>query len=143
MKCKKKTPLAKNGNDRGTCNKPANHNGRCRGNGTCHRCGERITSTNSPSSIVERGAGLCTKCNVEYQREKHGIQPRIYQAHQTEECDYTFVRCGCSGVLPKIGQSNCFATYGYRENCRENWTCRISKIMLASRMAAKRRGYLP
>lgn len=45
---------------------------------------------------------------------------------------YVFV-CGCSGILPKEGESNKFARWGHGRV----WVCRVAKMMTMSKRDAK------
>ncbi len=135
MKCKKKMPLAKNGNERGVCSREANHRQR-HGNHTCYRCGVQLTSKSAPPSKMRRG-GVCRKCFVEENRERLGQTPQVYQVARSQ---FMFI-CGCSGVLSARGQSNQFTLWtngkpGY-------FRCRVSNILRSSAGDAKKHGYTP
>ncbi len=130
MKCKKKIPLAKNGNERGVCNKEVGHQSQC-GNGTCRRCGVKLSKRKVRTS-------RCSLCSTEISRERRGSKPKIYQIPGEV---YTFP-CGCFGVLPRYrGESNQFGRWNSRLIGFSTWACRADNILQSSRRTAKKRGY--
>ena len=132
--CGKPMLTAKNGIDRGVCNRPQGHGQKC-GNGTCPSCGIILTLTNTAAAAVSRGAGLCRVCRTQEQRVRNGHAVRKYQRLGKP---YTFP-CGCSGVLPsRKGFVNELVTRG-----AGSYVCRVSSILHGSQQAAKKWGYKP
>lgn len=137
--CGGQMPKAKNGSDRGTCTERPKHHGK-HGNETCSGCGIRLTVKTARPSLIRnkrRRSGLCRKCstsNYQQIRRQLGIPIRKWQQPGKR---HTF-SCGCTGILPQIGDSNKFAIGNDR-----NFYCRIRAILNSSRGAAKKKRYRP
>jgi hypothetical protein len=124
-------PRAKNGADRGTCNKRMKHTGKC-SNGTCTLCSVHLTAKNTSATEAVAGCGQCRECNRKRMRADYGHEPRNYQH---PEGPHTFP-CGCAGILPRRGDVNKFAIR------REKYfVCRVLKIVQSSTDDAKYYGY--
>jgi len=133
QKCGKPIGLAKNGVDRGVCNRPAGHKGRNHGNGTCNMCGEKLTSKNASPSVVKYGSGTCRICITENNRNEHGHNA---MNRQTPGKLHTFP-CGCSGTLPKQGESSAFVVW-----FSPSYSCRVSRILRSSAREAREGGHV-
>lgn len=75
------------------------------------------------------------------QRASLGIGSR--RSPQAQGQDYTFA-CGCSGMLPKVGESNLFAVWGgnhTRNQIGGTWACRVTGILLSAKQNARLQGH--
>jgi hypothetical protein len=139
LRCKKKMPLSKSGNERGFCARRLGHSYRC-GNGTCFRCGVKLTKQNACPSVVKMGCGGCRQCAAEMHREHGGCNPRNLQVPGNI---HTFP-CGCSGTLLISRTSDRFACASPgRKSRTTQFSCRVAGILSASRRSAKKYGYEP
>ena len=133
MKCEKKMPLDKKGNDRGVCCKEMVHLAHC-GNGTCYRCGIKLTKENANTTVVRKGSGRCRQCATVISQESRGNAPRNFQTLGSLH----IFPCGCSGILPTVRSSNQFVNYA-----RNGFSCRVTRILNSSQQAAKKFGHVP
>lgn len=131
--------LAENGAVRGACIRLKRHIGRCAtGRLTCLKCATELTLENSAPSMVRRG-GYCTKCNTRHNRKIRGTKPRN---SQSAEQQHTFP-CGCSGILPKVGESNRFARFQSRRTpIKPAWVCRVSAIVNGIEVQSRKGRYV-
>jgi len=128
-RCGKPVKVAKNGVKRGSCTNRAGHQGK-HGNKTCSHCGVALTKENSHTSHLRNG-GWCKVRALEYACEKYNRVPRNVQRPGSF---HTFTLCGCSGILPPKGESNKFSQVA---------SCRVSKILGVSQVAARKFGHTP
>jgi len=131
--------LARNGADRGVCTRPVSRNGSHHGggshsNGTCSACGVLLTPENTSSA-----APWCCACKIEDQRMDLGQTPKVYQVAE----QFHTLPCGCSGVLPKEGESNKFVSWrNSHKRALGCWVCRVWAILNTSRFDAREGGYI-
>src|SRR5271156_3516059 len=136
--CGKLVRKANNGADRGTCTKPKGHRAQCR-SGRCSDCGILISTKNSPPSVVAKGSGKCSRCQLDYEQRKRDLAGCTKRRRQTPGQRHEFP-CGCSGTLPeKRGQSNQFAV----ASRHGSWSCRVLSILNSSQKLARDFGYAP
>jgi hypothetical protein len=102
----------------------------------CTKCNHCLPFTDfSPMRRGKDGrAPRCKACGRDYIRLRRGNSPRNFQQPSQP---FTF-SCGCSGVLPKQGQSNQFAC----GNSRSYW-CRVAHILKSSNRKARERHHKP
>jgi hypothetical protein len=143
-KCRKPIGVAKNGTDRGLCNREAGHGKARHSNGTCPRCGVKLTTDNCSSlkTSIRLGwnSGTCKPCAAHRRLERLGVKARRLQAPGK----WWVFPCGCAGFLPKDKCSNKLAcSSGERGGKRESCVCRIRRILGQSVYTAKRGNYKP
>lgn len=125
---------ANNGTDRGTCTRLSPHQGYKHRNGTCSGCGVKLASENTTPTVEKKGSGFCRECSTKRNRQRRGCKEL---KRQYPETTYTFP-CGCSGILPRRGESNKFA----RSTSRA-FVCRVSGLLARSKDAGLTYQYKP
>jgi len=127
--CGKRVTKAKNGKARGRCTRVFKHRCVC-ANDTCTSCGVRKTKNNTFLSHVK--SGMCKEC-VHVQ-----CGSLSYRSKRMPGQSYKF-RCGCEGILPRLGRSNILAV-ALGEG---KYYCRVSRIIHCSEFASKRKHIVP